>query len=62
MAVELAELTEHQQLVINLRWTVGFTQEEVARFLGITQPAVYQAEKAAERKVQSVLYQWGQKT
>lgn len=58
-AVELADLTEHQQRVITLRWTYSFTQYETAAILGTSQPPIQRSEQIAIRKIQDVLAEWG---
>lgn len=59
---ELAGLTEHQQLVCNLRWTMGFTLEQCGRLLGNSEVSVREAEEAAKNKMMKVLAEWGRKT
>lgn len=57
-AVGLSGLTDHQKLVVELRWRNGMTQEDVAKVIGVTTPAVFQSEKAAKGKIQAVLSRW----
>lgn len=58
-AVELAGLTEHQVKVTTLRWKIGLTQTETARYIGCSQQSAWEAENVAKKKVQSVLRSWG---
>lgn len=58
-AFDLAGFTEHQEKIVTLRWKVGLTQQETSTYIGSSQQSVWEAEKAAKKKVQAVLRDWG---
>lgn len=58
-AIKKAGLTVQQQKVIELRWILGYTQNEVAEIMQLSQPTVLQHEQYAKKKVQKVLEEWG---
>lgn len=59
---ELSELTDHQKLVTDLRWKLGFTLKDCAKLLNCSAEAVRQSEAAAKTKMQKVLLDWGSKS
>lgn len=50
-----AKLTDKQQLILDKHWREGYTQEEVAITLGITQQMVEKHCRAIKKKIEKIL-------
>lgn len=60
LLMEQAALTEKQQYILTKYWIEGYTQEQVANMLNITQQMVEKHTKAVKKKFQKVLESWGE--
>lgn len=53
--IDKSNLTDKQSYIVENYWIAGFTQEEVARKLGITQQMVEKHSRAIKKKIKKVL-------
>lgn len=55
-----ANLTAKQQFILDNYWGLGYTQEEVARMMSITQQMVEKHCRAIKKKIKAVLTSMGE--
>ena len=55
-----ANLTDKQRYILDNYWIAGYTQDEVAKQLGITQQMVEKHSRAIKKKVQKILQDMGE--
>lgn len=60
LLLEQAVLTNKQRYILEKYWVEGFTQEQVANMLNITQQMVEKHTKAIKKKFEKVLESWGE--
>lgn len=58
--IKTAEFTDKQLFILNHYWIQGYTQEDVADKLGITQQMVEKHTRAIKKKIDRVLQKWGE--
>lgn len=60
--LEKARLTDKQQYILDQCWIKGYTQDEVAQKLGVTQQMVEKHCRAIKKKVRKILKDMGELT
>lgn len=58
--IERASLTAKQRYILENCWVNGYTQEEVAKTLGITQQMCEKHSRAIKKKIKKVLKEMGE--
>ena len=58
--LEESKLTDKQDYILNNYWIAGFTQEEVAKQLGITQQMIEKHSRAIKKKIKRTLQDMGE--
>ena len=58
--LEKSNLTDKQKYILDNYWIAGYTQDEVAKQLGITQQMVEKHSRAIKKKVQKILLDMGE--
>lgn len=58
LALEQADLNKQEKCVVHCRMKNGFTQEDTALILKISQPRVHQIESEIKKKIKAVLLKW----
>lgn len=62
LIIEQARLTDKQAYILKAYWTDGYTQDEVAKTLGITQQMCEKHCRAIKKKIKKVLIRMGEIT
>lgn len=60
LIIERSNLTDKQRYILNHYWIAGYTQDEVAQKLGITQQMVEKHSRAIKKKIRKVLQDMGE--
>ncbi|MFT8313279.1 MAG: hypothetical protein ABF633_03375 [Clostridium sp.] len=60
LIIEQSQLTKKQQFIVDHYWIAGYTQEEVASKLDITQQMVVKHCNAVKKKIERVLIDMGE--
>lgn len=60
LIIQQARLTDKQAYILKKYWIEGYTQEEVAKTLGITQQMTEKHCKAVKKKIKKVLIKMGE--
>ena len=56
--MEKANLTDKQQSILKMHHIIGYTQEEIAQQLGISQQGVFNSLRGVKRRIEKVLKGW----
>lgn len=60
IVLDRASLTDKQRYILENYWIAGYTQEEVAKTLGITQQMVEKHCRAVKKKIRKILKGMGE--
>lgn len=60
MIIERANLTDKQRFILENCWVKGYTQEEVAQKMGITQQMCEKHSRAIKKKIRRILQEMGE--
>ena len=58
--LSMIQLTDKQAIVVEMYWGQGYTQDEVAKMLGVTQQMVEKHCRFIKAKIEKVLKIWGE--